>query len=51
MLFTLGIGSVVALQSAVVTVIVDQFHWKRWIVVLVTCCGGFLLGLVYLTPV
>lgn len=73
MLFTLGIGSVVALQSAVVTVIVgnkkrfllgfvffiniyllrlkDQFYWKHWKVVVGTCCGGFLLGLMYLTPV
>ncbi|KAJ6637659.1 Sodium-dependent nutrient amino acid transporter 1 [Pseudolycoriella hygida] len=50
MLFVLGIGSVVALQSAVVTVIVDQFYFKHWKVVVVTCISGFLLGLVYLTP-
>ncbi|KAG4068007.1 hypothetical protein HA402_010693 [Bradysia odoriphaga] len=50
MLFTLGVGSAVALQSAIVTVIVDQFHWKHWKVVIGACIGGFLVGLVYITP-
>lgn len=52
MLFVLGIGSVVALHSAVVTVICDQFETLRfWRVAAVTCVGGFLIGLVYVTPV
>lgn len=52
MLLVLGIGSVVALQSSICTVICDQFpHFKFWIVALVTCIIGCLLGLVYMTPV
>lgn len=52
MLFVLGIGSVVALQSAVVTVICDQFTGlKFWKVAIGTCFAGFLIGLIYVTPV
>ncbi|XP_068154516.1 sodium-dependent nutrient amino acid transporter 1 [Drosophila tropicalis] len=51
MLFVLGIGSIVALQSTIVTIICDQFkNWKYWKVALVTSICGFLLGLVYVTP-
>ncbi|EDW81840.1 uncharacterized protein Dwil_GK25473 [Drosophila willistoni] len=51
MLFVLGIGSIVALQSTIVTIICDQFKsWKYWKVALVTSICGFLLGLVYVTP-
>lgn len=52
MLFVLGIGSVVALQNVVVTVICDQFgHLKYWKVAAVTTTIGFFSGLIYLTPV
>jgi len=52
MLFTLGIGSAVSLTGCVITVVCDAFPtWKRWSVTLVICSVGFLLGLVYVTPV
>lgn len=52
MLFTLGIGSVVALQNVVVTVLCDQFpSLKYGRVAAVTSVLGFLSGLIYLTPV
>ena len=51
MLFVLGVGSAVALASAIVTVICDQFHWKHWKVALATTIIGFSLGLAYVTPV
>lgn len=51
MLFVLGIGCLIALQSAVVTVICDQFHWNFWAVALATCAAEFLLGLIYTCPV
>lgn len=52
MLYTLGIGSAVALASAVITVICDQFpRFKYWMVTLAICAIGFLVGLVYVTPV
>lgn len=52
MLYTLGIGSAVALAAAVVSVICDQFpHFKYWMVTLAICTFGFLVGLVYITPV
>jgi len=51
MLMVLGIGSAVALQSAINTVIWDQMpktgYWK--VAGCVSICG-FLIGLVYLTP-
>ncbi|KAL7743728.1 hypothetical protein ACLKA6_016789 [Drosophila palustris] len=51
MLFVLGIGSIVALQSTIVTIICDQFKsWKYWKVALTTSVCGFLMGLVYITP-
>lgn len=52
MLFTLGIGSAVSLTGCVITIVCDAFPtWKRWAVTLVICSSGFLLGLVYVTPV
>ncbi|EDW26724.1 GL14641 [Drosophila persimilis] len=51
MLFVLGIGSIVALQSTIVTILCDQFKsWKYWKVALATSICGFLMGLVYVTP-
>ncbi|XP_046656086.1 sodium-dependent nutrient amino acid transporter 1-like isoform X1 [Daphnia pulicaria] len=51
MLFTLGVGSAVSLCGCIITVICDAFpNWKRWMVTLVICSSGFLLGLVYVTP-
>ncbi|CAL8128749.1 unnamed protein product [Orchesella dallaii] len=50
MLFTLGVGSTTPLAGNVITIICDQFTtWKRWLVTLVVCVGGCLLGLVYVT--
>jgi solute carrier family 6 (neurotransmitter transporter, glycine) member 5/9 len=52
MLYTLGIGSAISLVGAVITVYCDQFPThKRWLVTLVVSIGGFLVGLVYITPV
>lgn len=52
MLMVLGIGSVVALQSSICTIICDEFpHFKFWLVALITSIIGCLLGLVYMTPV
>ncbi|XP_030382020.1 sodium-dependent nutrient amino acid transporter 1 [Scaptodrosophila lebanonensis] len=51
MLFVLGIGSIVALQSALVTIVCDQFkNWKFWKVALASTIMGFLCSLVYVTP-
>lgn len=51
MLFVLGIGSIVGMCGAVITVIRDQFvHLKKLYVVFGTCGVGFLIGIIYLTP-
>ncbi|KAF2906107.1 hypothetical protein ILUMI_00068, partial [Ignelater luminosus] len=51
MLFVLGIGSLVALQGCVFTVVKDAFPLlKNWHVSLITALIGFLIGLVYITP-
>ncbi|XP_037818800.1 sodium-dependent nutrient amino acid transporter 1-like [Lucilia sericata] len=51
MLFVLGVGSIVALQSTIVTIICDQYKsLKYWVVALITSICGFLLGVVYVTP-
>ncbi|CAL8110031.1 unnamed protein product [Orchesella dallaii] len=51
MLFTLGIGSAVALTSQVINIIHDNNpSYKGWAVTLVVCFLGFLSGLVYITP-
>lgn len=52
MLFVLGIGSLVALVNAVITVLWDQFpKIKYWQVALSVCCLGYFTGLIYITPV
>jgi len=52
MLFVLGVGSLAALQGCAFTVIMDAFpHLKIWHVSLATALGGFIIGLVYVTPV
>lgn len=51
MLFTLGIGSASALTGCIITIICDELpNLKKWIVTLVVCITGFLLGLFYVTP-
>uniref|UniRef100_A0A7G3AU40 Sodium-dependent nutrient amino acid transporter 1 n=1 Tax=Lutzomyia longipalpis TaxID=7200 RepID=A0A7G3AU40_LUTLO len=51
MLFVLGMGSVVALVSAVVTVLRDQFpKVVYWQMALIVCSAMFLAGLIYTTP-
>ncbi|KAK8728554.1 hypothetical protein OTU49_009013 [Cherax quadricarinatus] len=51
MLFTLGVGSASALTGCIITIICDDFpNFKKWIVTLVVCIAGFLLGLFYVTP-
>lgn len=51
MLFVLGVGSAVALQSAVNTVIWDQMpKVKYWKVAITVSITGYLIGLVYVTP-
>ncbi|KAJ8939840.1 hypothetical protein NQ314_010969 [Rhamnusium bicolor] len=51
MLFILGVGSLVALKGCAFTVVMDSFpHLKIWHVSLATAVGGFLVGLVYITP-
>ena len=52
MLFTLGLGSATGLISAVVAIIADNKpNWNKTYVVAVVCIAGFLIGLVYITPV
>jgi len=51
MLFTLGVGSEVTMAGSVITVICDALpQYKRWIITVICCSVGFLLGLVYVTP-
>lgn len=52
MLFVLGIGSNVAMTSCTMTVITDQFpKVKLWQGSIGVAIAGFLIGLVYTTPV
>lgn len=53
MLFVLGLGSAVSLQSAIVTVLADHYRktMRYWQVSLIACVIGFLIGLIYVTPV
>ena len=52
MLFTLGVGSAASLTGCVISVVCDALpNYKRWIITVVICSIGFLLGLVYVTPV
>lgn len=52
MLFVLGIGSNIAMCSCVATAIQDQFpKWKMSFIVIGMATVGFLIGLIYITPV
>lgn len=52
MLFVLGVGSLVALQGCANVVILDAIpSLKPWQVSTGTAITGFLVGLVYVTPV
>ena len=52
MLFTLGVGSATALTGCIITVVCGNFpHWARWKVSAGICIAGFLIGLIYVTPV
>lgn len=55
MLFLLGIGCVVALQSSIVINLMEflrAWGWriKFWQVAAICCFNGFLVGLIYITP-
>jgi len=52
MLFVLGIGSAVALCGAVLNVCRDHLpKVRQWLLVLCVTCFGFVVSLVYVTPV
>ena len=52
MLFTLGVGSASGLIGCIISVVCDNFpHWARWKVCGGICAAGFLVGLIYVTPV
>ena len=52
MLFTLGIGSSTSDVGAIMTIIHDKFpRWRKELIDAGICISGFLLGLVYVTPV
>lgn len=51
MLFVLGVGSAVGLQSSIVTNLKDFFpKVKQWQMAGVCCLIGFLVGILYVTP-
>nr|AEE62074.1 unknown [Dendroctonus ponderosae] len=51
MLFVLGVGSLVALQNCLNTVIKDAFpSIPSWVISVATASGMFLIGLMYVTP-
>ena len=52
MLFTLGVGSEVTMAGSVITVVCDSLpNYKRWKITAILSAIGFLLGIVYVTPV
>jgi len=52
MLFALGIGSATSLAGGAVTIICDQWPtFPKWKVGIPVCVFGFIVGLVYITPV
>lgn len=52
MLLVLGVGSLVALVNAVATVIWDQLpRFKYWQIALFVSICGYLISLIYVTPV
>jgi len=51
MLITLGLGSATGLTSSVISIICDlRPDWNKTKVTGAVCVGGFLIGLVYVTP-
>ncbi|XP_030382029.1 sodium-dependent nutrient amino acid transporter 1-like [Scaptodrosophila lebanonensis] len=51
MLFVLGIGTLVAQANTLVAILCDQYKWmKASTVALAIAVGGFLSGIVYVTP-
>ncbi|CRK90243.1 CLUMA_CG003954, isoform A [Clunio marinus] len=51
MLLALGVGSAVGLQSSIVTNLLDIFpKTKHWQMAGGCCLGGFIIGLIYVTP-
>lgn len=51
MLFTLGVGSAVGLQSGLNANLHDIFpKLKSWMLSGITCSIGFLIGIIYVTP-
>jgi len=52
MLMTLGLGSSAGLISSLIAIISDTNPgWNKTYVAAIVCVSGFLVGLVYLTPV
>lgn len=52
MMFVLGIGSGVGMTGTIIGGLLAQFpNLKYWQVVYPTCIIGFMIGLVYMTPV
>lgn len=51
MLLTLGVGSAVGLQSAIVANLRDFFpKIKNWMMAGICCLVGFVVGILYVTP-
>ena len=51
MMFTLGMGSAIAYNSVIITVISDKHPGlPTWGISLVVCMVSFLVGLIYTTP-
>ena len=52
MFVTLGLGSVAGLIANIVSLICDsRTSWNKLLVTAIVCTFGFLLGLIYVTPV
>lgn len=52
MLFVLGVGSLVAIQGSLTTFVMDAFpNWRKTYVSAGVALAGFLIGLIYVTPV
>lgn len=52
MLFVLGTGSIVSIQCCLATVLKDEYpRLKDWWLAAGICFLGFVMGLVYVTPV
>lgn len=52
MLFILGIGSQAGMVNVVISIFKDQFYQvKQWKISLGVCFTGFVVGIIYCTPV